>query len=93
MVRLPFQKMRQKREEFQQEFRERLSSYMVAALSLVAGLAWNDAVKTAIETFLPGQNSNTIQAKFLYAVVVTIVIVLITIVVVRWAAFDKKDKE
>ncbi len=92
MVKLPFQKIKEKREEFEKEFRERLSSYMVAALSLVAGLAWNDAVKSAIETLLPGQNGGTIQAKFLYAMIVTVVIVLITIVVVRWAASDKKKE-
>ncbi len=93
MVNIPLEKIKQSRSELQQEFRERMSGYIVAALSLVAGLAWNDAVKTAIETFIPSQGNDTMQAKFLYALGVTVIIVLMTFVIVRWAAPHKKDKE
>lgn len=93
MVKFPFEKIKQSKAELEREFRERMSGYIIAALSLVAGLAWNDAVKTAIETLFPSSNNNTIQAKFLYAITVTIGIVLLTIVIVRWSAPNKKDKE
>jgi len=58
------------------------SGYIVTALGLVAGLAWNDAVKSLIERFFPAQNQN-IMAKFIYASILTVVVVLISIYIAR----------
>lgn len=59
------------------ETRERTVGYIEAGLGLVAGLAWNEAVKAAIETFFPVSKS-TIIAKFIYAVIITFIIVVIS---------------
>ncbi len=49
--------------------------YITAAFGLVAGLAWNEAIQAAIALWLPlGKDSLT--AKFLYAVVITLVLVI-----------------
>ncbi|MDP2637161.1 MAG: DUF5654 family protein [bacterium] len=72
-----------------QEVRERTVGYVIAALGLVAGLAWNDAMKGLIEVVFPG-DSNTLQAKFLYAALVTLVVVLITAYLVR--LFRKEEQ-
>jgi len=57
-------------------------SYVTAALSVVAGLAWNDAVKAAITHFFPAETSS-IAAQFLYALLMTVVVVLLTLVLRR----------
>jgi hypothetical protein len=59
------------------EIRERLSASIVAALGFVAGLAWNDAIRSAIEYFYKTDGSG-IWPKFLYAFIVTIVIVIVS---------------
>lgn len=57
-------------------------SYVTAALSVVAGLAWNDAVKAAITYYFPAQTSS-ITAQFLYAGFMTVIVVVLTLVLRR----------
>lgn len=71
------------------EMRERTVGFIAAALGLVAGLAWNDAIKAGIEYLFPlGQN--TLFAKFAYAIIVTLIAVVVTMSLVR---FIKKEGE
>lgn len=65
------------------EVGKRMVGYLSAALGLVAGLAWNDAVKSAIDYFIPNSN-NTIIVKFVYAAGITLVIVLILLGLEKW---------
>ncbi|OFW87407.1 hypothetical protein A3B21_01665 [Candidatus Uhrbacteria bacterium RIFCSPLOWO2_01_FULL_47_24] len=55
---------------------EQLSTLMTAGFGFVAALAWNEAIQAMFRKFFP-ENSG-IVLKFLYAVVITIVVVLIT---------------
>lgn len=66
----------------EREVRERVVGYLTAALGLVAGLAWNDAISALIAHWFPIER-NSILAKFIYAGAVTVVVVLITTYVVR----------
>ncbi len=50
--------------------------YISAALGLVAGLAWNDAIKNLIDKLFPF-GKNGVLAEFGYAIVVTIVVVIL----------------
>lgn len=59
------------------EILEKMSSLATAGFGLVAALAWNDAIKSLFLVMIP-QNSNII-AQFIYAGLITVVIVLITI--------------
>lgn len=68
--------------EIRKEIREKTLGYVVASFSLVAGLAWNDAIKAAIEEFFP-LAKDTIKAKMIYAVVLTLVVVTISVYLVR----------
>jgi len=68
--------------ELKREVRERTIGYIVAALGLVAGLAWNDAIRALIEFLFPG-GSGTLFAKFLYALGVTLVAVVVSTYLVR----------
>ena len=72
------------------EVKERTVSYMVAAFGLVAGLAWNDAIKALIEHYFPLESGTSIVAKFIYAFLVTIVIVVITTYLMRLSGGQKK---
>ncbi|KKS38788.1 MAG: hypothetical protein A3G49_05805 [Candidatus Sungbacteria bacterium RIFCSPLOWO2_12_FULL_41_11] len=59
------------------QIREQTISYIVAAFGLVAGLAWNEAIKSLIEYIFP-VSSNSLFAKFFYAILITLVAVIIT---------------
>lgn len=73
-----FIKIKAEQARIRREVMEKTLGYIVAAMGLVAGLAWNDAIKTTIEYFFP-LNSNTVITKIFYAIFVTIIIVFITI--------------
>lgn len=66
----------------QRELQERTIGYIVGAFGIVAGLAWNDAIKAFIEYMVPLQQ-NTLILKFIYAAAVTVVVVLITAYLTR----------
>lgn len=72
-----------KEAEITQDVRAQVVGYIVAAISLVAGLAWNDAIKSLIEYFVP-LSQNTIWAKLSYAVVISIFVGIASFVLVRW---------
>jgi hypothetical protein len=59
------------------EVREKTAGYILTALGLVAGLAWNDAISSAIKVFFP-LDTNGILVKFIYAIIMTIAIVMIS---------------
>lgn len=52
-------------------------TYILAGLGLVVGLAWNDAVQALVAAIFPLEK-NSIVAKFIYASVITIVLVVIS---------------
>ena len=62
-----------------------LASRIVAAFGLVAGLAWNEAIKSLIEYFYPASQNN-LMAKFVYAVFITLVVVVVSTYLVRLSA-------
>ena len=64
------------------EIRERTIGYIAAAFSVVAGLAWNDAIKGIIEYAFP-LPANSLPAKVIYALAISIVAVVITSYLVR----------
>lgn len=70
--------------------REQTVGHVVAALSVVAGLAWNEAVKALITYVYPVDGTEGIVAKFLYAVAMTIAVVALTLIV-RRALGQKTD--
>jgi len=46
-------KEKKKKAKLRHKIREQTIGYITAALGLVAGLAWNDAVRTSIEQYFP----------------------------------------
>lgn len=63
--------------ELKKETTKEVTRYVTAGLGLVAGLAWNDAIKAAIEVAFPLEK-NSVTAKFIYAVIITLVVVFVS---------------
>ncbi|HBH71453.1 MAG TPA: hypothetical protein DDX26_01155 [Candidatus Yonathbacteria bacterium] len=58
-------------------------TYIAGGLGIVVGLAWNEAIKSLIDYFYPASGANSISAKFIYAIIITTVVVLVTMYIVR----------
>jgi hypothetical protein len=76
------QKLSERSREARAALADQTMAYVTAALSVVAGLAWNDAVKAAITYYFPAQASS-IAAQFLYAILMTVVVVVLTMILRR----------
>lgn len=74
------------------EVRNRTVKYIVAALGLVAGLAWNDAIKAFIDYFFP-QDQNSLRAKLVYAVMITLIVVVASFYLARLEKKEEKKAE
>lgn len=71
------------------EIRSRTFGYVSAALGLVAGLAWNEAITSLINVLFPVAK-NTVAIKFLYALILTAVVVMLIRYLDRF--FNRKIK-
>jgi uncharacterized membrane protein YidH (DUF202 family) len=83
------EKIAKKAETVRKKTRGKFLSYISAALALVAGLAWNDAISTFIKYVFP-LDSHTMIAKFIYAAILTVFISLV-IVYLESVLGDKEE--
>jgi len=67
----------EKGEAVSSEVLDKLVELVTAAFGLVAALAWNTAIQELFALVLP--EAGDLIAKFLYAVVVTVIVVFVTI--------------
>lgn len=74
-----------------QEMRERTTGYILAGFSVVAGLAWNEAIKSLIENIF-SMNSNSVVAKFIYAWIMTFIVVIAAVYLVRIFKSEEEEK-
>jgi hypothetical protein len=72
------------------EVLEKIVQLLTAAFGLVAALAWNTAIQELFTRIFG--NSSDLAAKFLYAVVVTVIVVFVTIRLGRLAERLKQDE-
>ncbi|MDO8604441.1 MAG: DUF5654 family protein [bacterium] len=79
----PLNNLKSKRVQISSEVREKSMTYIAGGLGIVVGLAWNEAIKGLIEYVYPASSANSLFAKFLYAVVITIIVVIVTMYIVR----------
>jgi hypothetical protein len=78
--------------EVKKEVGRRTFDYVVTAFGLVAGLAWNDAIKSLIEYLFP-QNQNGVKAKLIYAIFITLVMAVVSYYVAKFSREDGKDEK
>jgi nitric oxide reductase large subunit len=74
-------------------FVEKVITLMTGAMGLVAALAWNDAIRKLFERIFGTQGSGDITAMFVYAIIVTATIVIVTYRLTRFAEKIKKKNE
>lgn len=84
-----FQGLKQQSKEVKTQAKQQTLSFLVAALGLVAGLAWNEAIKDLIDKFFP-MGRDSVLAKFFYAILVTLLVVTLTIYLTR--LFSNKNE-
>ncbi len=82
------EEFKEKEKNLRKELRAQSIGYIVAALGLVAGLSWNDAIKSVIDHFFNAEGSGII-AKFIYAIAITVLIILLSQFLLR---MSKKDE-
>lgn len=70
---------------------EQMSGLVTAGLGLVAALAWNEAIKKLFEVIF-GAQSNLI-AMFGYAVLVTIIVVILSVRISKVVTILKTEKK
>lgn len=87
-IRKSLSKIKEQQARLGREVKEKTTGYILAALGLVVGLAWNDAIKSVIEYIFP-LDKNSILAKLVYALLVTIIVVLVSAYFIR----SNKEKE
>jgi len=73
----PLNKIKNGIKEVKREFKERTITLILGGFGLVAALAWNEAIKTLFETIFPKKNE--LIGKFIYAAIVTIIVVIISL--------------
>lgn len=76
-------------ELLRREIRKRTADYIFAALGFVVGLAWNEAIKGLIEYLFP-LTRDTVLAKFIYAGILTLVLVVFTVYIMRWVEVNSQ---
>lgn len=68
--------------ELHKEVRKQTIGYIIAALGLVAGLAWNEAIKELIGMIIP-LGAGSLIIKFAYAIIITLIVVLASVYLVK----------
>ena len=84
-------KVKQEAKTLRAEVRERTLGFITAGLGLVAGLAWNDAIKALIDYLFP-LDKNGLLAKFIYAIIITLVVVFLSVYLVRWLKKEERKQ-
>lgn len=84
------EKIKEESEKISRQVKEKTLGFIITAFGLVAGLAWNEAIQSLIKSFF-AVGKDSIWAKFLYAIVMTIVVVIITVYLTRF--FSREDKK
>ena len=75
----------------ERDLRKITVGYIIAAFGFVAGLAWRD-VSMALVGYLFPISKDTILAKFLYAILVSIALAFASIYILRFIGKTKKKK-
>jgi hypothetical protein len=63
--------------ETKKAFKEKMVTFILAGFGLVASLAWNEAIKSLVDTLLP-QKTSALIGKFVYAILITFIVVLLS---------------
>ncbi len=85
-------KIKSEGSKISREVKEKTFGFVVTALGLVAGLAWNEAIQSLIKSFF-AVDKDSVLAKFIYAIVITVVVVIITVYLTRLFGKDEENNK
>lgn len=71
----------EKEPSVKEQILDKMSALITAAFGLVAALAWNDAIKAVFKEIFG--TSDTLIPMIIYATIVTVIAVILTIIVAR----------
>jgi uncharacterized membrane protein YccC len=86
------QKLREEERALRRAVKERISTALSGAFGLIAALAWNDAVKSLLDYLYPASKGGDIWPKFLYAIIVTLIVSVAVYILTKIFA-DREKKE
>ncbi len=84
--------IKEERKKVTREIREKTLGFLVGALGLVAGLAWNDAIKSLIDYLFP-ISKDSIPMRFIYAIIITFVVVVGTVIFTKFLHREEEKAE
>lgn len=84
------EKIKEEERKVRMAIQERLVGYILAAFGLVAGLAWNDVIKSFIEAIFPVSAINGLIARLIYAVILTVAIAVFAYYISKFFIQEKK---
>lgn len=87
-----FEKIKNESSKISKEVKEKTFGFIITALGLVAGLAWNEAIQSLIKFFF-AIDKDSVWVKFLYAIFLTLVLTLITMYLARIFGQEKEAKK
>jgi uncharacterized membrane protein len=87
-INIDLEKIKEDAKKLRRETNEKIFACILTAFGIVVALAWNDAIQSAIK-LIPVEKES-ILAKAIYALVVTFVMVIITMI---FSKFSNKDKK
>ncbi len=73
------EKIKENKKALTDEIGNKVNQYIGAGFGLVAGLAWNDAIKSLIDYIFPQETGGSLWVKFVYAFLMTMVVVFVSI--------------
>ncbi|MBI5221559.1 MAG: hypothetical protein HY979_02020 [Candidatus Magasanikbacteria bacterium] len=83
------QESKQEKADIKLQILESMSTLATAGFGLVAALAWNEAIKDLFSVIFPAPGGSVL-AKFIYALFITILIVIVTMQIGRALNLAKK---
>lgn len=72
--------------EIHNNVKTRMPTIIIGSLTLIAGLAWNDAFKALIDYYVPEKYKNKTNAwfKLFYAFILTVIIIIAISIVLKF---------
>ncbi len=74
-----------------EKIRQKTAVYILGGLGFVAGLAWNEAIKGLIDFLFP-LKKDTLIAKFIYAIIITLILVIVSVYILKTPSKEDKNR-
>ena len=87
-----FEKIKSESLKVSREIKNKTFGFIITAFGLVAGLAWNEAIQSLIKSLFP-VDKESVWIKFIYAILMTLILVLITIGLAKIFGKDEAEEK